>query len=177
MEKIKDILDDLDCGDYRLDFEDYTEGYVYDIQAEIADSNCSIYYNDIDEFAREHSDYLKRAVDEGLAPDGKEFFNNNPDADFQDYTRACSTAGEYMMIEDEIYSHLEDLIKDVTLRRLLDDGKISMDRDELEAFENIDWKNVNRLEDPFEELVDEFADMQLQRDAKLPPENSDFWKE
>lgn len=64
-----DLEDLLDNDDVVLDeFGDYTNGYICDVVSEIADNHIPIYNEDVWKGASDISEYIERAIEEGLAP-------------------------------------------------------------------------------------------------------------
>jgi len=93
-----EYIETLYLGEYGEYLNDYrsSDTYICDAISEIADNHTSIYYSDILEFIKEHSDYVNEAVDELGWPG--------------DIYRA-GQYGECRYIEEDIYSNLEDSIK------------------------------------------------------------------
>lgn len=89
---------DLCLGDYGEYLVDYNRGYISDCISELADNNVSIYNYNLLEWVRNNSEYVERAVSEfGIDSRNFDFF-------------ALLRQGQYMQIEDELYSNLDDIL-------------------------------------------------------------------
>lgn len=100
--KIEELKNDLYLGDLGEYFEDYNDGYICDIIAEIADNNVPIYYSEIWEKAAESQNYIEEAL--------SEFGTPTNDRGIPDLTRIFQQ-GLYYKNEQEIYENLEDSLK------------------------------------------------------------------
>ena len=87
-------------GSYAEEINDYSgSSCICDVIQEIADRNTSIYYSDIKEFISSHIDAFEDALDEfGWEGCGSDFYK-------------AGQMAEFLYIENEIYSVLEDAIK------------------------------------------------------------------
>lgn len=98
MVELNAVLDELDLGDYGEYLNDYREGYICDIIAEIADGETSIYYSDIIKYASEHFGEVADAIDEfGLDGCGRDLYK-------------AAQIAEFSSIERDIYDHLDDCL-------------------------------------------------------------------
>lgn len=90
--------------------EEYSSGYLCDVISEIADGSVSIYTADQVAFAEEHGEAVEEAVTEGLALDGRHYFEENPNHTWREYTAHVGACAWYLETERELYSCLEDAI-------------------------------------------------------------------
>lgn len=136
--------------------EEHGSGYLCDVISEIADGSVSIYTADQAEFAEEHSEAAREAVAEGLAMDGRQYFEANPNHDWRDYTAHVGIAAWYLETERELYSCLEDAITFAAFEHIT--GKTGDDALDLDSWNRVmdehteDWDDSNsRLEDILDE--------------------------
>lgn len=100
MKTIKELREEqnLYLGDYGEYLVDYNSGYICDCINEISANNVNTYNDDLLKWCKYNSEYVKRAIDEfGL--DSRNF-------DFFELLRQ----GQYIQIEDELYSNLDDIL-------------------------------------------------------------------
>lgn len=99
MVKIEEEMKRLNLGDYGERLVDYFGSlYICDTIMEIADSEVSIYTSDLFDWVAEGNnyEYCEDAVKNGLC-DGTDFI-------------AMLRCGQYFSIENDLYSHLDDLL-------------------------------------------------------------------
>ena len=134
--------------DRALELEDH-DGYVYDAVAEIADYDVSIYTADQIAYCREHADSVREALFEGLALDGREYFNANPGDDYEDYEAHVGIAAWFMDAEAAIYADLADAMRYASLGRLAAEFGDDLDAEAWAAVDDAtDWEDNNaRIED------------------------------
>ena len=134
--------------------EEYDSGYLCDIISEIADGSVSVYTADQVKFAQEHSEAAREAVSEGLAMDGRQYFEAHPGHDWRDYTAHVGVAAWYLDTERELYSCLEDAIAYAAFEHVAGKaGKVDLDAWNRVMDEHTeDWGDSNsRLEDILDE--------------------------
>lgn len=137
--------------------EEHDSGYLCDIISEIADGAVSVYTADQVRFAQEHSEAAREAVAEGMAMDGRQYFEANPNHDWRDYTAHVGVAAWYLDTEREIFSNLEDAITYAAFEHIV--GEVGKDAAiDLDAWNRVmdehteDWDDSNsRLEDILDE--------------------------
>lgn len=117
--KVNEALYYMLTGDNGAELAGCT-GYVSDAIAEIADGAVSIYTSDQIDYARENPESARRAVSEGLALDGREYFEANPNDDFEDYTAHVGVAAWYLDASNELYEFLGESLEYVALSHLRD---------------------------------------------------------
>lgn len=143
--------------DMVLELEDY-DGYVCDAISEIADSNVSIYTADNIAFCREHSDDVKEALLDGIAPDGAQYFESHPGYDYEDYETRLGAIAEYYANERALYEDLEDGIEYAVLGALAKHYGDELDKAAYEYVKNekcCDWDDNNeRIDSITDEAVD-----------------------
>lgn len=94
----EELRDRLDLGDYGENITDYDNGYICDIFGEIADSNTSIYYNDIIKYIASHTDELNDTITEfGWEGCGSDLYK-------------AGQLAEYTSIERDLEEHIDDII-------------------------------------------------------------------
>ena len=123
---VRDLLNDLDLGDYGDQMNDYrnSDTYVCDAISEIADSNTSIYYSDIHKFIAENTDALEDAINEyGWEGCGRDLMK-------------AGQMAEYNTIQGDLYEHLGDTLKCAAYNLLIYD--LGMDEAPAELIEAID---------------------------------------
>ena len=100
MKTLKELREEqnLYLGDYGEFFVDYDRGYICDCISELADNNISIYNYDLLEWVKDNSEYVERAV--------AEFGIDSRNFDFFGLLRQ----GQYMQIEEELYTNLDDIL-------------------------------------------------------------------
>lgn len=134
--------------------EEYASGYLCDIISEIADGSVSVYTADQVKFAQEHSEAAREAVSEGLAMDGRQYFEAHTGHDWRDYTAHVGVAAWYLDTERELYSCLEDAIAYAAFEHVAGKaGKVDLDAWNRVMDEHTeDWgDNNSRLEDILDE--------------------------
>ena len=100
MKTLKELREEqsLCLGDYGEYLVDYNSGYICECIGELADNNVSIYNYDLLEWVRNNSEYVEQAVAE-FGIDSRNF----------DFFRLLQQ-GQYMQIEEELYSNLDDIL-------------------------------------------------------------------
>ena len=131
--------------DRALELEDYS-GYVCDAVSEIADADVSIYTADQIGYCRENPESARSAVCEGLALDGREYFDANPG---DDYEAHVGIAAWFMDAEAAIYADLADAMRYASLGRLAAEFGDDLDAEAWAAVDDAtDWEDNNaRIED------------------------------
>lgn len=137
--------------------EEHDSGYLCDIISDIADGAVSVYTADQVKFAEEHSEAAREAVEEGMAMDGRQYFEANPNHDWRDYTAHVGVAAWFLDTERELYSCLEDAIAYAAFEHI--SGKVDNGAAiDLDAWNRVmdehteDWDDPNsRLEDILDE--------------------------
>lgn len=134
--------------DRALELEDHN-GYVCDAVAEIADDNVSIYTANQIAYCRENPESARSAVCEGLALDGREYFDANPSDDYEDYEAHIGIAAWFMDAEAAIYADLADAMRYASLGRLAAEFGDDLDAEAWAAVDDAtDWEDNNaRIED------------------------------
>lgn len=120
----------LDLGDYGEDITSYNDGYICDIFAEIADSNTSIYYNDIIKYIADHTDEVNDTINEfGWDGVGKDIYK-------------AGQMAEYTSIERDLEEHIDDII---VYAALVDKFGDEIPEDAFDAVydnvSNVDWND------------------------------------
>ena len=140
---IKDyIANNLDTGDWGDNFADYDQGYICDIVSEIADFHVDIYYSDLWEWAADNYEWVETAINDGLV-DTRSF----------DIHKAMQ-CGQFMQIEDDIYSHLADSILCGVLENL---SVKELTEDQLYYIVRLDLTGADTLEELIEEAEEIIA--------------------
>lgn len=103
-QKLDEICKELDLGEFAEYLNDYrgSSDYITDAVAEIADDHTSIYYYDIMRFIADHPDALADVVAEGL-------YSVEAGQAYDLYKHG--QAAEFMVIEHDIYNHLDDAVR------------------------------------------------------------------
>ena len=141
MQDIRELVENLDIGEYGDFITDYNRGYICDIIQEIADNEVDIYTSDLLEFAKNHYEYIEQAVNEGLVDTSK--------FDFLGAIRS----GEYLYISEDLNSNVDDIILYKIYKYILDDLKIVEITDEqADEILLIDIDTNNRLENVLEDV-------------------------
>ena len=96
----KELMQQLETGDYGDQFTSYSDGYIGDVISEIADSNVDIYYSDLFEWVKDNYGYCEDAVKEGLISLDKDF----------DFIKLMQI-GQYEQNTQDLYENLDDSIK------------------------------------------------------------------
>lgn len=151
MYNLVDLARDLNTGEFGKDFCDYSDGYICDIIAEMADSNVDIYNSDLWNWAKENEEWIGEAISNGLYS-----FESSRDFDLM----RLFQAGQYEYNTHDLYKNLDDNIKNFIYNYLMNDKKLDEISEELDEFidelcDNVD--NNERLES-FIEKIDEFMD-------------------
>ena len=152
MVSVDSLRADLDTGNYGEflnDYRDSTSG-VSDAIAEIADSHTSIYYSDILNFISENPESLAEVIEQGLY---------DPTHNYNLYEHG--QAAEYMLIERDLYEHIEDSLMLVALefiQRDLGTDEIPEDLAEKlpEWAEEAAFDSMDYMPDRIREYLDEF---------------------
>lgn len=99
MLNVNELKNNLNVGDYGEDITNYNgNSYICDVISEIADNNTSIYYSDIKNFISDNVEYVENAIDEfGWDGCGSDLMK-------------AGQMGEYLKIQDDIYTNLDDVI-------------------------------------------------------------------
>lgn len=100
--KIEKLKKNLFIGELGKNFRDYSNGYICDIIAEIADNDVPIYYSDIWEQAKENQEYIEEALNE---------FGTPTDSQGHADLMRIFQQGIYLKNEQEIYENLENSLK------------------------------------------------------------------
>jgi hypothetical protein len=119
MVNTRDLLDDLDTGDYGGNLNDYRDSsdYICDAIQEIADNNTSIYYYDIKRFISDNVEAVEDAINEfGWDGCGGDLMK-------------AGQMGEFITIERDIYDHLADSL----LAAAVDFIRYDLDREQIPA--------------------------------------------
>lgn len=119
MVNTRDLLDDLDTGDYGGNLNDYRDSsaYICDAISEIADNNTSIYWYDIKRFIADHVDAVEEALDEfGWDGCGRDLMK-------------AGQMAECITIERDIYDHLADSL----LAAAVDFIRYDLEREQIPA--------------------------------------------
>lgn len=141
MQDIKELVENLDIGEYGDFITDYDSGYICDIIQQIADNEIDIYTSDLLEFAKNHYEYIEQAVNEGLV--------DTSDFDFLGAIRS----GEYLYISEDLNSNIDDIILYKIYKYILNDLKIeNISEEKADEILLIDIDTNNRLEDVLEEV-------------------------
>ena len=143
---IQDLLEDLEVGEYGSEITDYSNdsSYICDVITEIADSNTSIYYSDIIKFIADNVEAVNNAIIEfGWEGCGSDLYK-------------AGQMGEFLSIENDLYSNLDDIILYYALDYFSDTYGKEISEDDLEALkDNIsDIDNSSRIWD-IKEVVDD----------------------
>lgn len=148
-------------SDYALELENYN-GYICDAVSEIADGGVSIYTSDNIEYCREHSDDVKDALSDGLALDPRNYFEEHPGHDYEDYEAHLGAMAEYMAIEQEIYNNLEEGIEYAVLDALktaYGDYLLTEAYEYIRDTKTCDWDDNNeRVDSITDEAVELYAE-------------------
>lgn len=137
--------------------EEHDSGYLCDIISDIADGAVSVYTADQVKFAQEHDEATQEAVAEGLAMDGRQYFEAHPGHNWRDYTAHVGAVAWYLDTEREIYSCLEDAVAYAAFEHIA--GEVGKDATiDLDSWNRVmdehteDWDDSNsRLEDILDE--------------------------
>lgn len=138
----------LYLGDYGEYLTEYSHGYICDCISELADSNVDIYNYNLLEWVRNNSEYVEQAVEE-FGIDSKNF-------DFFGLLRQ----GQYLQIEEELYSNLDDVLTnwiihyiehDLNIKELTDEQAEQVE-DLFDRYENNDELEyiIEKIEEIFE---------------------------
>lgn len=149
VDSLRADLNTGDYGEYLNDYRDSTSG-VADAIAEIADNRTSIYYSDILSFISENPESLAEVIEQGLY---------DPTHGYNLYEHG--QAAEYMLIERDLYEHIEDSLVLVALEFIERDlGKTEIPEDLAEklpewaeeaALDSMDYM-PDRIREYFEEV-------------------------
>ena len=136
-------------GEFLNDYRDSTTG-VADAIAEIADSHTSIYYSDILSFISDHPDSLAEVIEQGLY---------DPTHNYNLYEHG--QAAEFMLIERDLFEHVEDSLILVALefiQRDLGTDEIPEDLAEKlpEWAEEAALDSMDYMPDRIREYIDKF---------------------
>ena len=138
----EELRDRLDLGDYGAEIEDYltSSGYICDIFSEIADSNTSIYYNDIAKYIANHVDEVNDAITEfGWEGCGSDLYK-------------AGQMAEYTSIERDLEEHIDDIIIYAALVSVFeDDIPTEVFSEVFDNVSNVDWND--RLDSAIENAV------------------------
>jgi predicted transcriptional regulator len=98
----KELMEQLETGDYGDQFTNYSDGYIGDIISEIADRNIDIYYSDLWDWAKNNYEWCEEAIAQGLyeVTSSREF-------DIHELFQA----GQYEQYTHDLYENLDDSIK------------------------------------------------------------------
>ena len=149
MKTIQELREEqnLYLGDYGGYLVDYNRGYISDCISELADNNVDIYNYNLLEWVKDNSEYVERAVAE-LGIDSRNF-------DFF----ALLRQGQYMQIEEELYSNLDDILTNWIINFIEYDLNIKELTDEqAEQIEGLfdKYDNNDELENIAEEIKEIF---------------------
>lgn len=143
--------------DMALELENHY-GYIYNAISEIADSNVSIYTADNIAFCREHSDDVRDALMECLALDGSQYFEANPNDDYENYEAYLGSVAQYVANERALYEDMEGGIEYAVLGALAKHYGDELDKAAYEYVKNekcCDWDGTDeRIDSITDEAVD-----------------------
>lgn len=142
---ISDAIRNIDIDDTTQELA-YSTGYICDAITEAADNAVPIYYCELDDYARDNPEMMRRALDECLAMQPREYFECYKNHDYEDYTRHIAAAACYLDVSDHLYESLNDGLMYIalyTLRSEFGDAAITEDqldeiRETVEGFDNND---------------------------------------
>ena len=152
MKTIKELREEqnLNLGEYGEYLVDYNSGYICDCISELTDNNVDIYNYNLLEWVRNNSEYVERAVAEfGIDSRNFDFF-------------ALLRQGQYMRIEEELYSNLDDIITnwiinyieyDLNIKELTDEQAEQVE-DLFNKYDNNDELDyiIEKIKEIFEEV-------------------------
>lgn len=142
MEKVTELKNNYNLGDYGEYICDYNDGYICDIFTYIAD-DVDIYYNDLIEWLKHGRNecYVEDAVKEGLV-----------DVQNFDLFKAIQ-CGQFFEREQNLYENLEDIVKFRLFDYIVHELKIEeLTEEQAEEIDNLTIDNNDRLEDLFEQV-------------------------
>ena len=96
---VKELMEDLELGEYGDRLIEYDNGYICDVISEITNRGVSIYNYDLWNWAKDNSDWIEEGIVQ-FGIDSKNF----------DLMRIFMQ-GQYLQIQDELYSNLNDIIR------------------------------------------------------------------
>ena len=136
MLKVDELLNELELGEYGYEFENYNHGYICDVISKIADNNTSIYYYDIMKYISENVEQVNNTICEfGWDGVGSDLYK-------------AGQLAEYCSIQNEMYQHLDDILKHWALKyyvQYTDSDEIS--EEIAEAIEEMNYDDNDTLED------------------------------
>ena len=153
----KELMEQLNTGDYGDRFTEYNDGYICDVIGEIADSNVDIYYSDLFEWVKDNYEYCEDAVKEGLY--------SVEDRNF-DFIKLIQV-GQYEYNTHDLYENLDDSVKYF----IYDNLELEEISEELQEFiDNLcdDVDNNEKLENILEQ-VNEFIE-NMEEDEEIDEE-------
>lgn len=153
---IKDYMKNLSGGNELIEcWAGYDNGYVCDIISEIADDNVSIYTRDQFYYAVNNNKAVEEAFANGIAPDGKEFFENDRGG-FREYVAAVGVAAWYEQNANAMYEEMDECILYAVSEALRTEyGVTELTENQIDILENHSFDNNDELEDIIEEIAKE----------------------
>lgn len=142
---ISDAIRNIDIDDTTQELV-YSTGYICDAITEAADNAVPIYYCELDDYARDNPEMMRRALDEGLAMQPREYFDYHKSNDYEDYTRHIAAAACYLDVSDHLYESLNDGLMYIALYTLrsefgdaaITESQLNEIRETVEGFDNND---------------------------------------
>ena len=142
---ISDAIRNIDIDDTTQELA-YSTGYICDAITEAADNAVPIYYCELDDYARDNPEMMRRALDEGLAMQPREYFDYHKSNDYEDYTRHIEAAACYLDVSDHLYESLNDGLMYIALYTLrsefgdaaITESQLNEIRETVEGFDNND---------------------------------------
>ena len=142
---ISDAIRNIDIDDTTQELA-YSTGYICDVITEAADNAVPIYYCELDDYARDNPEMMRRALDEGLAMQPREYFDYHKSNDYEDYTRHIAAAACYLDVSDHLYESLNDGLMYIALYTLrsefgdaaITESQLNEIRETVEGFDNND---------------------------------------
>ena len=140
----KELMQQLETGDLGDQFTNYSDGYIGDIIAEIADNNVDIYHSDLWDWAKNNYEWCEEAIAQGL-------YEVTSSREFD--IHKLFQAGQYEQNTQNLYESLDDSIKYFIYHNL---ELEEIDGDLQEFIEGLcDYVDNNqKLEDILQEVID-----------------------
>ena len=140
----KELMQQLETGDLGDQFTNYSDGYIGDIIAEIADNNVDIYHSDLWDWAKNNYEWCEEAIAQGL-------YEVTSSREFD--IHKLFQAGQYEQNTQNLYESLDNSIKYFIYHNL---ELEEIDGDLQEFIEGLcdDVDNNQKLEDILQEVID-----------------------
>ena len=123
------------------------EGDIYEAICYLADAWTSIYSEDLDEYAQEHTYDLPQAVMECLAMSSYDYFDANPAASWLDYTRHVAGIAWQVANECMLYDDLDNVLQTVAVAHVGKEHRDELDPERLKVLEALDYRSFETLEE------------------------------